>query len=100
MQLSGSLQGVVTQQLVPTADRTGRVAAVEVLMATPAIRNLIRDGKQHQITSLMQAGRKYGMQTMDQALAALVRIGRITLTDAVERSLDAEELQNLAGRRA
>lgn len=99
MQLAGSLQGVITQQLVTTAGADGRVAAVEVLVATPAVRNLIREGKPHQITSLMQAGGKHGMQTMDQALAALVRSGRITMKDATERALSVEEMQELAGRR-
>ena len=75
------------------------MAAVEVLVATPAVRNLIREGKPHQITSLMQSGGKHGMQTMDQALALLVRSGRITMKDAVERALSVEEMQNLAGRR-
>jgi len=99
VQLSGSLQGVITQQLVPTADGSGRVAAVEVMVATPAVRNLIREGKPHQITSLMQSGGKHGMQTMDQALALLVKSGRISMKDATERALSVEEMQNLAGRR-
>ena len=98
VQLSGSLQGVVTQQLVPTIEGAGRVAAVEVLVATPAVRNLIREGKQHQITSLMQSGGKFGMQTMDQALSMLVRANRISQKEAEERALDVTELQNLAGR--
>jgi twitching motility protein PilT len=98
VQLAGSLQGVVTQQLVPTLDGDGRVAAVEVLVATAAVRNLVREGKQHQITSLMQSGGKYGMQTMDQALAMLVRAKRITLKDAEERALNVTDIQNLAGR--
>ena len=74
------------------------MAAVEVLVATAAVRNLVREGKQHQITSLMQAGGKHGMQTMDQALAMLVRAGRITLKDAEERALNVTDIQNLAGR--
>jgi len=98
VQLAGSLQGVVTQQLVPTMDGAGRIAAVEVLVATSAVRNLIREGKQHQITSLMQAGGKHGMQTMDQSLANLVKAGRVTMKDAEERALDVTDLQNLAGR--
>ncbi|MCJ7725679.1 MAG: type IV pilus twitching motility protein PilT [Acidimicrobiia bacterium] len=98
VQLSGSLQGVVTQQLVPTIDGVGRIAAVEVLVATPAVRNLIREGKQHQITSLMQSGGKHGMQTMDQALSRLVKAGRVAQKEAEERALDVTELQNLAGR--
>jgi len=99
VQLSGTLQGVVTQQLVPTMEGEGRIAAVEVLVATPAVRNLIREGKQHQITSLMQSGGKHGMQTMDQSLAQLVTAGRVTMKDAEERAFDVTDMQNLAGRR-
>lgn len=98
VQLAGSLQGVVTQQLVQTMDGGGRIAAVEVLVATAAVRNLIREGKQHQIESLMQSGGKHGMQTMDQALAILVKAGRVTMKDAAERAVNAAEMQNLAGR--
>ena len=72
-----TLQGVVTQQLLQTVDGQGRaVVAVEVLIARPAIRNLIREGKVHQIYSIMQAGGRFGMQTMDQSLAHLVKAGR------------------------
>src|SRR6476660_6349205 len=78
VQLSVALQGIVTQQLLPTADGAGRVAACEVLLATPAIRNLIREGKTHQIYSSLQTGGNIGMQTMDAALATLVRSGKIT----------------------
>ena len=74
--LAGALQGVVCQQLVKTADGKGRVVAAEVMIATPAIRNLIREGKTHQIYSALQAGAKFGMQTMDQHLAELVKQGR------------------------
>ena len=73
VQLSTTLQGVVTQQLIPTVDGQGRVAAVEVLVCTPAVRNLIREGKTHQIYSSMQAGGRYGMQTMDMALAQHIK---------------------------
>ena len=75
VQLAGSLQGVVCQTLAKTADGTGRAVATEVLVATPAIRNLIREGKTHQIYSAMQAGAKHGMHTMDQHLADLVMQG-------------------------
>ena len=70
MQLSVALQGVMTQQLLPTADGSGRVVACEVLVPTPAVRNLIREGKTHQIPSALQTGASVGMQTMDAALAA------------------------------
>ena len=95
VQLSTTLQGVVTQQLIPTADGRGRAVACEVLVTTPAVRNLIREGKTHQIYSSMQAGGRYGMQTMDMSLAQHVQSGRITQQLAFERCHDAEELQRL-----
>jgi twitching motility protein PilT len=98
VQLAGALQGVVCQQLIPTADGAGRVVGVEVMMATPAIRNLIRDGKTHQIYSAMQAGGRHGMQTMDQSLAELVRHGYISYERALERCHHAEDFNRLCGR--
>jgi twitching motility protein PilT len=97
VQLATTLQGVVTQQLLQTADGRGRAVAVEVLICTPAVRNLIREGKVHQIYSIMQAGGRFGMQTMDQSLANLVRSGMITQQLAYERCHDAEELNRLIG---
>src|SRR3990172_9721686 len=97
VQLSTTLQGVITQQLVPTVDGQGRVVAAEVMVATPGIRNLIREGKVHQIYSAMQAGGRYGMQTMDMSLASHVKAGRITQQMAFERCHDPEELQRLVG---
>src|ERR687887_2845466 len=97
VQLAGALQGVVCQQLLPTADGTGRVVAVEVMTATAAIRNLIRDGKTHQIYSAMQAGARHGMQTMDQSLADLVRRGRIAYNQGVERCHHVEDFNPLCG---
>ncbi len=95
VQLAASLQGIVTQQLIPLAGGTGRAVAAEVLVATPAIRNLIREGKVHQIYSMMQAGGKYGMVTMDQELARLVRSGRISMESALERSQHEEDVRRL-----
>ena len=97
VQLSVALQGIVTQQLLPTADGAGRIAACEVLLATPAIRNLIREGKTHQIYSSLQTGASVGMQTMDAALATLVRAGKITQQLAEARSSTPEELRRLLG---
>jgi twitching motility protein PilT len=97
VQLATTLQGVVTQQLLQTADGHSRVVAVEVLICTPAVRNLIREGKVHQIYSIMQAGGRFGMQTMDQSLANLVKSGQITQQLAYERCHDAEELNRLIG---
>ena len=75
VQIAATLEGVVTQQLLPKASGTGRVAAVEVLITTPAVRNLIREGKTHQLYTVMQTGSQQGMQTMNASLAHLVREG-------------------------
>ncbi len=98
VQLSTTLQGVVTQQLLQTYDGKGRVCAAEVLIATPAVRNLIREGKVHQIYSAMQAGGRYGMRTMDQALATLVGAGKISFELAMQRCHDPNELGRLVGK--
>jgi twitching motility protein PilT len=95
VQLSVALQGVITQQLLPTADGAGRVAACEVMIPTAAVRNLIREGKTHQIDSAMQTGASAGMQTMDAALATLVRQGKITQRLAEQRSSHPDELRRL-----
>jgi twitching motility protein PilT len=97
VQLSVALQGIMTQQLLPTADGSGRVVATEVLVPTPAVRNLIREGKTHQIYSVLQTGSAQGMQTMDASLAALVRAGKITQQLAEARSSTPEELRRLMG---
>ena len=97
MQLSIGLQGIVTQQLLPTADGAGRVVACEVLIPTPAVRNLIREGKTHQIYSAIQTSGSIGMQTMDAHLAQLVRLGRISQELALERASVPEELKRLLG---
>jgi twitching motility protein PilT len=97
VQLSVALQGIVTQQLVPKADGRGRVCACEILVPTPAVRNLIREGKTHQIYSALQTGGQFGMQTMDAALAQLVREHKITRELAEGRSSAPEELRRLMG---
>jgi twitching motility protein PilT len=96
-QLANALQGIITQTLIPTYDGKRRIVACEVLMPTPGVRNLIREGKNHQIYSAMQTGGKFGMQTMDAALVALVRRGRISPEEAEKRSSNPEELLRLAG---
>jgi twitching motility protein PilT len=98
VQLAGALQGVVCQTLCKTFDGQGRAAATEVLVATPAIRNLIREGKTHQIYSSLQAGAKHGMHTLDQHLAELVRSGRITYETAMEKCHHVEDFNRLTGR--
>jgi twitching motility protein PilT len=95
VQLAAALQGIVTQQLIPTPNGRGRAVAAEVLVATPAVRNLIREGKTHQIYSAMQAGGKYGMQTMDMSLSHLVRSGAVSLEMAIERCANEDDLRRL-----
>jgi twitching motility protein PilT len=96
-QLSIALQGIVTQQLLPTIDGRGRTVACEVLIPTPAIRNLIREGKTHQIYGALQTSGAVGMQTMDADLARLVRTGKISRSLAEQRASVPEELSRLLG---
>jgi len=96
-QLSVALQGIVTQQLLPTVDGKGRVCACEVLVPTPGIRNLIREGKTHQIYSALQTGGGVGMQTMDSALVDLAHRGLITPKLAEARATSPDELRRLMG---
>ena len=97
-QLAATLQGVVCQTLVKRASGKGRVVATEVLIATPAINNLIREGKTYQIASAMQAGRDHGMHTMDSHLADLANAGTITVKAAMDKAQDAESLKLLIHR--
>jgi twitching motility protein PilT len=97
-QLAATLQGVVCQTLCKRADMPGRVVATEVLIASPAVRNLIREGKTHQIYSAMQAGAKQGMHTLDQHLAELVRLGRISYETGLENCHHVEDYNRLTGR--
>lgn len=97
-QLAGALQGVVSQTLCKKAVGRGRVVATEVLLATPAIRNLIREGKTHQIYSAMQAGQQLGMHTLDQHLADLVRTNKISYEVGLEKCQHVEDYNRLTGR--
>ena len=97
-QLAATLQGVVCQTLVKLASGKGRVVATEVLVTTPAVSNLIREGKTYQIPSALQAGRELGMYTMDQHLAELVDAGKITHAAAMEKAHDIEGLKRLIHR--
>jgi len=97
-QLAFVLEGVVTQQLIPRSKGAGRVMCAEVLVCTPAIRAVIREGKIHQIYSLMQAGQKYGMQTMNQALLQAVLDRHLRPEDAIERSADRPELEQMLSK--
>lgn len=93
-QLSNILQGIVSQRLIPTIGG-GRIAAAEILVATPAVRNIIREGKSHQLEAVIQTGSDHGMQTMDKTLAGLVKSGQITLEEAKGYAIDPEELERL-----
>ncbi len=95
-QLSFVLEGVMSQNLIPKAGGPGRVLAVEIMIPNPAIRNLIREDKVHQLYSQMQMGQtKFGMQTFNQSLAALFNKHAITIDDALGRSSDPDELRNM-----
>ncbi len=93
--LSVALQGIMTQMLLPTADGAGRCVAAEILVPTPAVRNLIRESKTHQIYSVLQTGASHGMQTMDASLAQLVRAGKVNRQLAESRAHAAEEFRRL-----
>jgi twitching motility protein PilT len=95
VQLASALQGICTQQLLPSIDGQSRTVVCEVMVATPAIRNLVREGKVHQIYSMLQAGGKYGMVTMDMSLAQLVRSHKISLDVALERCANEDDLRRL-----
>ena len=98
-QLSLVLEGVLCQSLLPKADGRGRAMAMEILVPNPAIRNLIREDKIHQIYSAMQAGQeKFGMQTFNQSLFALYQKKLITLEVALARSSNQDELQDMINR--
>jgi len=94
-QLAFTLEGVVTQQLIPRSFAKGRVMCAEVLVCTPAIKAVIREGKTHQIYSLMQVGQKYGMQTMNQALLQAVLDKALSREHAMERTGDRTELEGM-----
>lgn len=95
VQLMGTLDAVFTQQLVPRADGSGRVGAIEVLVGTPAVRNLIREGKVAQLESSIQTGASQGMQMLEKHLASLVRAKTITLDAALAKSRRPEDLKRL-----
>jgi len=97
-QLATAIQGIVCQTLCKRSDGPGRAVATEVMVATPAIRNLIREGKTHQIYSMLQAGGKMGMHTMDQHLADLVKAGKISYETGVDTCHNVEDFNRLCGR--
>lgn len=93
IQLANVLEAVISQQLIPTADNKGRVAAFEVMHANHAVRNLIREGKSHQLMSVIQTNRKLGMITMDEALTQLYYSGKISKESAIEFAQDVEGME-------
>jgi twitching motility protein PilT len=93
-QLSNILMAICSQRLVP-AIGGGRIAAAEILIATPAVRNIIREGKTHQLEAVIQTGAEYGMQSMDKTLAAAVHAGTISYEEARNVAVDIEELDRL-----
>jgi twitching motility protein PilT len=97
VQFASVLQGIISQILLPCANGQGRIVAVEVLVATPAVRNLIREGKTYQIYSVLQTGAKHGMISLDMQLAELARRGIITWDDALTHSTNPEEVRRLGG---
>jgi twitching motility protein PilT len=95
IQLANNLQAIISQQLLPRAGQPGRVPAVEVMIATPAIRNLIRENKTHQIHTMIQTSGQMGMQTMDQSLRDLYVKGWVTYEEAMSRAINPDELRKM-----
>ena len=93
-QLANMLMAIVSQRLVPTIGG-GRVAAAEILVANPAVRNIIREGKSHQLDAVIQTGADQGMQSMDRTLISLIKAGSITYDDAKQFAVDLEEFERL-----
>lgn len=93
-QLSNILQGVISQRLIPQIGG-GRVAAAEIMISTPAVRNIIREGKTHQLDAVIQTGGDRGMITMDKALVNLVKLGKISADDARDYAIDVHEVDRL-----
>lgn len=98
MQLSLSIQGIISQQLIPKADGSGLILAAEVLKATTGIRNIIRKGTTPEIYSMVEIGAKYGMQTMDHSLKNLYKSGAISYEDAIGRAINAENLEKMLAK--
>ncbi len=97
MQVAGTIEAVIAQTLIPTTDGQGRVAAMELMLATPAVRNLIRDEKIYQIPSTIQISRKVGMQSLDQSLKDLLMEGKITREDAIRKAINKKAFLEYAG---
>jgi len=100
MQLSVTLEGILCQSLLTKAKGSGRVLAMEILTITPAIRNIVREGKTHQIPNLIQAGFQYGMVSLDQSLKNLYQQGLITYEEAITKCTNEDDFKRLLGRSA
>ena len=98
MQLSATLEGVLSQVLLRTADGVGRVMAMEIMLGTPAIANLIREGKTQQMPTIIHGGQAIGMQTLDQDIKRLLQAGVVTFEEAISKAKDPRELASLVGR--
>ncbi len=99
MQLSGTLEGVLSQVLLRSTDGKTRVLAMEIMLGIPAISNLIREGKTHQMATIIQGGAQLGMQTLDQHLKVLVSTGRVTFEEAMSKAQEPRELAQMLGRK-
>ncbi len=97
MQLALTLQGIVAQNLIPRTDQPGRIVAAEILLATTAVRNIIREGKTYQLPTVIQTGGRLGMQTMDSALKNLYQKRTISAQEAILRAVDQEEFKRSIG---
>ncbi len=99
MQLSTTLEGVLSQVLLRSTDGRSRVLAMEIMLGIPAISNLIREGKTHQMETIIQGGAQLGMQTLDQHLKNLLQAGKVTFEEAISKAKNPRELANMVGRK-
>ncbi|HSK47750.1 MAG TPA: PilT/PilU family type 4a pilus ATPase [Coriobacteriia bacterium] len=99
MQLSTTLEGVLSQTLLRSTDGRSRVMAMEIMLGIPAISNLIREGKTHQMETIIQGGAQLGMQTLDQHLKTLLNQGKVTFEEAIAKAKNPRELANMVGRK-
>ncbi|MFQ6098750.1 MAG: type IV pili twitching motility protein PilT, partial [Armatimonadota bacterium] len=95
VQLANTLEAVIAQQLIPRMGRSGRIPALELMIATSAIRNLVREAKTHQMPSVIETSGELGMQTMDSSLADLVHRGEVAHEEAISRCVDQDNFQRL-----
>jgi twitching motility protein PilT len=99
MQLSTTLEGVLSQTLLRSTDGRSRVMAMEIMLGIPAIANLIREGKTHQMATIIQGGSSVGMQTLDQHLKMLLQAGKVTYEEAIQKAKEPRELAQMMGRK-